>query len=139
MLEKIGTAGHVAGYDVLVLADAVIVTDADGSRRFPVPDYGTAIGDLAARPGFRPGWGRFPDGAEVRCLSDRDHGGYGYALNLTAPDCSEWGYAASPTAPDLRVAHPAIRRPWAPARGRFPFVSWRLLEAILAAVTARTA
>ncbi len=27
MFERIGTAGHVAGYDVLILADAVIVTD----------------------------------------------------------------------------------------------------------------
>ena len=93
MLEKIGTAGHVSGYDVLVLADAVIVTDADGSRRFPVPDFGTAIGDLAARPGFRLGWGRFPDGAEVLYLYDADDGGFGYALNLASPACSEWGYA----------------------------------------------
>ncbi len=93
MFEQIGTAGRVAGYDVLILRDAVIVTDADGSRRFPVPHYGTAIGDLAARPGFRLGWGRFPDGAEVLYLYDRDDGGFGYAVNLTMPDCSEWGYA----------------------------------------------
>ena len=46
----------------------------------------------AARPGFRLGWGRFPDGAEVLYLYDRDDGGCGYAVNLTAPDCSEWGY-----------------------------------------------
>ncbi len=93
MLEKIGTAGHVAGYDVLILADAVIVTDAAGSCRFPVPDYGTKIGELAERPGFRLGWGRFPDGAEVIYLSDRDDGGFGDAVNLTMPDCLEWGYA----------------------------------------------
>ena len=49
--------------------------------------------DLAARPGFRLGWGRFPDGAEVLYLYDRDDGGFGYAVNLTAPGCSEWGYA----------------------------------------------
>ena len=42
MFEQVGTAGHVAGYDVLILADAVIVTDAAGSRRFPVPDYKAA-------------------------------------------------------------------------------------------------
>ena len=93
MCEKIGTAGHVAGYDVLVLADAVIVTDADGARRFAVPDYGTRIGELGERPGFRLGWGRFPDGAEVLYLYDRDDAGFGYAVNLTMPDCSEWGYA----------------------------------------------
>ena len=93
MFGKLGTAGRVAGYDVLILADAVLVTDARGSRRFPVPDYGTSIGNLAARPGFRLGWGRVPDGAEVLYLYDRDDGGFGYAVNLTAPDCSEWGYA----------------------------------------------
>ena len=93
MLGKIGAAGRVAGDDAPILADAVIVTDADGSRRFPVPDHGTAIGDLAARPGFRLGWGRFPDGAEVLYLYDADDGGFGYAVNLTMPNCSEWGYA----------------------------------------------
>ena len=93
MLEELGTAGRVAGDDVLILADAVIVTDANGSRRFPVPDYGTAIGELAARPGFRLGWGRLSDGAEVLYCSDRDDHGFGYAVNLTASDCSEWGYA----------------------------------------------
>ena len=93
MFEKLGTAGHVAGYDVLVLADAVIVTGDNESHRFPVPNYGTSIGDLAARPGFRLGWGRFPDGAEVLYLYDAGDAGFGYAVNLTAPDCSEWGYA----------------------------------------------
>jgi hypothetical protein len=52
-----------------------------------------APGDLAVRPGFRLGWGRFPDGAEVLYLYGRDDGGFGYAVNLTAPECSEWGYA----------------------------------------------
>ena len=92
-VEKIGTAGHVVGYDVLILVGAVFVTDADGTRRFPVPNRGMSIGHLAARPGFRLGWDRFPDGAEVLYLYDRDDGGFGYAVNLTAPDCSEWGYA----------------------------------------------
>ena len=83
MVEKLGAAGR----------DAVIVTAADGSRRFPVPNYGTAIGDLAARPGFRLGWGRFPDGAEVLSLYDRDDGGFGYAVNLTVPEFGGWRYA----------------------------------------------
>ncbi len=55
MLEQIGVAGRVAGYDVLILADAVIVADDDESRRFPVPNHGPAIWDLAARPGVRLG------------------------------------------------------------------------------------
>ena len=99
MLEKIGTAGPVAGFDVLVLADAVIVsTVADEIRRFPAPDFGTRIGDLAARPGFRLGWGRFPDGAEVHDLYDRDDACFGSAVNLSMPDCSERGRAPFPDA-----------------------------------------
>ncbi len=93
MRAKVATAGHVAGHDVLILADTVVVSDMAGTRRFPVPNYGTAIGDLASRPGFRLGWGRFPDGAEVLYLYDREDDGFGYAVNLTMPDCSEWGYA----------------------------------------------
>ncbi len=42
-MQRIATAGHVAGCDILVLADAVIVTDAAGSRRFPVPDPPPAL------------------------------------------------------------------------------------------------
>ena len=83
----------MAGYDVLVLADSVIVTDVGRSRQFPVPDYGTAIGDLAARPGFRLGWGRFPDEAEVFSLGDAGAGGFGDAVNLTVPEFGGWGYA----------------------------------------------
>jgi hypothetical protein len=56
-----------------------------------VPDDGTAIGELAESLGFRLGWGRFPDGAEVLYLDDRVDDGFGYAVNLTAPNCSEWG------------------------------------------------
>ncbi len=70
MLEKIGAVG----YGILNVRDCVIVTDSDGSRRFTVPDHGPRIGELAARPGFRLGPCRFPDGAEVLCLDDRDDG-----------------------------------------------------------------
>ncbi len=93
MTAKVATAGHVAGHDVLIFTDAIVVSNAAGARHFPVPNYGTAIYELAARPGFRLGWGRFPDGAEVVYLYDRDDDGFGYAVNLTMPDCSEWGYA----------------------------------------------
>ena len=84
MLGKFGNAGHIAGYDVLVLADAVVVSDAHGTR----------IGAPAARPGFRIRRGRFPDWADVLHLYDIHDGGcFGYAVNLSMPDCSEWGYA----------------------------------------------
>ena len=35
----------------------------------------------------------FPDDAEVIYLYDAGDGGFGYAVNLTMPGCSEWGYA----------------------------------------------
>ena len=64
-MTKLGTGGHVAGYDVLVLADRVLVADAAGRTwDHAVPIHGTGIGELAARPGFRLGWDRFPDGAD---------------------------------------------------------------------------
>jgi hypothetical protein len=50
MLEKIGTAGRVAGFDVLLLADAVIVTDADRNRRFAVRNPETATAEPPSRP-----------------------------------------------------------------------------------------
>ncbi len=91
---KVGTAGHIAGYDVLILADRVLITDATGRTwDHAAPNHGTGVADLAVRPGFRLGWGQFPDGAEVLYLYDASDGGFGYAVNLTAPDCSEWGYA----------------------------------------------
>ena len=45
MLEKVGTAGHVAGYDVLILADAVTAANGVEYRRFPVPSTGTATAE----------------------------------------------------------------------------------------------
>ena len=58
-----------------------------------MPDHRRRIGELAARPGFRLGRGRFPDGAGVLYLYDAGDGGFGYAVNLTAPGCSRWGDA----------------------------------------------
>jgi hypothetical protein len=90
---KIGAGAHVNGYDVLALPDKLIVHRAGETRHHPVPNFGTDIGELAGRPGARVGWARFPDDAEVIYVYDRDDDNFGYALNLTAPDCSEWGYA----------------------------------------------
>ena len=73
---------------------------APGSRP-PRPRLGPA------RPGRRrpqrPGWalgrdqelgrGCFRDRAEVRHLYGADDGGFGCAVNLASPACSEWGYA----------------------------------------------
>ncbi len=42
---------------------------------------------------LRLGWGRFPDGDEVIYLYDKADDNFGYAVNMDAPQCSEWGYA----------------------------------------------
>src|SRR5262249_3092321 len=86
--------GHVAGYSVIIGADRVAVTAPDGrSLVHDVPNYGTSMGQLVRRPGFKLGWARFPDDAEVLYFYDRDDDGFGYALNVDHPGCSEWGYA----------------------------------------------
>ena len=33
--------------------------------------------------------------AQIVYVHDAADGGFGYALNLTAPECSEWGYAGT--------------------------------------------
>jgi hypothetical protein len=87
-------AGRVAGDDVFVRGDLVaVLRDGELIRRHVVPDYGTGLGELAARDGFALGWGRFPDDAEVLSLDDKGDNGFGYALNLSDPGLSEWGYA----------------------------------------------
>jgi len=90
-LEKIGIAGTVNGYGVLVVGDTVVVSrDGEEIARRTVDGLGrfaTAAKDL------RLGWGRFPDGAEVIYLYDRADDLFGYAINLDWPDGSEWGYA----------------------------------------------
>jgi hypothetical protein len=84
----------IRGYSILIAADHIAVLTPDGHDfAHPVPNYGTSIAQLAARPGFRVGWARFPDDAEVLYLYDRDDDGFGYALNVDYPDCSEWGYS----------------------------------------------
>jgi hypothetical protein len=98
-VERIDVARHIADYDVLITADQIIVSndaarDGAGERStYSVPNHGTRFGELATQPGFRLGWARFPDDAEVLYRYDLDDYCFGYTLNLTAPDCSEWGYA----------------------------------------------
>jgi hypothetical protein len=94
-MEYVGRAGHIAGYDVLIAGDRLLVTHAASGCewRHVVPNYGTAISQLAQAPGLRLGWARFPDEAEAIHLYDVDDGNFGYALNLSDPALSEWGYA----------------------------------------------
>jgi hypothetical protein len=91
----IDTAGHIAGYDVLLVGVAIYVTHATSGRqwRHTVPNFGTSLTDLNRQPGLRLGWGRFPDDVEAIYLYDIDDGNFGYAFNLSDPALSEWGYA----------------------------------------------
>jgi hypothetical protein len=94
-MEYVGRAGHIAGYDVLIAGDRLLVTHAASGCewRHVVPNYGTALSQLAQEPGLRLGWARFPDEAEAIYLYDAEDGNFGYALNLSDPGLSEWGYA----------------------------------------------
>src|SRR5262249_37829733 len=90
-VEKVGIAGSVNGYTVLVMADTIIV------RRDDVEIARTTVhgfGRFATSPkDLKLGWGRFPDDAEVIFVYDRADDLFGYALNLACDWCSEWGYA----------------------------------------------
>jgi len=88
--ERIGTGGSINGYDVLVLGDAVEVSRGGASvTRQTVEGLGRFL--HAARD-LRLGWAELPD-FEVIYLYDSGDGGFGYAVNVDAPDLSEWGYA----------------------------------------------
>lgn len=92
-LTYVGKAGHIAGYDVLISSDTITVScQGQHVTTQMVSNHGTSIMELANRPGFRLGWGLFPDDAEAIYCYDRDDGNFGYAINLSRPDCSEWGY-----------------------------------------------
>ena len=94
-MAHIGQAGHVAGYDVFLAGDTLHVIHAASGHewRHVVPNFGTALADLARQPGLRLGWARFPDDAEAVYVYDAEDGNFGYALNLSDPALSEWGYA----------------------------------------------
>lgn len=89
----LGSVAHIAGCTVLIWPERITVWRGEQRIGHDVPNHGTSIGELAARPGFCVGWARMPDDAEILYFYDRDDAGFGYALNLDAPWCSEWGYA----------------------------------------------
>ena len=93
--SRVGRAGHVANHDVFIAGDTLHVSHAGSGRvwRHAVPNFGTALADLARQPGLRLGRACFPDDAEAIYCFDADDGNFGYALNLTDPALSEWGYA----------------------------------------------
>ena len=90
-LHLIGTAAHIAGYDVFLAGDTVTVINDDGVvARRTVAGLGAFV---ARATDLRTGWGQFPDGMEVIYLYDRGDDNFGYAVNLQRAEFSEWGYA----------------------------------------------
>jgi len=90
-MAKVGVGGTIAGFEVLVLGDVVVV-ERDGMEvaRRSVDGLGRFVG--GARD-LKLGWGQFPDRAEVIYLYDAGDERFGYALNLACDDFSEWGYS----------------------------------------------
>ena len=93
--HRMGRGGHIAGYSVIITPDTIHAFHEPSDRHWthPVPNVGTGIHDLSQRPGFRLGWARMEDDAEILYFYDRNDGNFGYALNVTDPHLSEWGYA----------------------------------------------
>jgi len=97
MMEERFRTGSVHGYTFLLeYTSEHIVVFTDGAMTFDgrtgqtVPGITTFV---KTAKDVRLGWGQFPDGDEVIYLYDKADGNFGYAINLDAPQCSEWGYA----------------------------------------------
>ncbi len=89
-VERIGIAGEVQGYAVLVIGDQVAVSLPSSST---VHRHVEGLGQFVAGVGgFRLGWAELPD-FEVVYLYDAADGGFGYAVNLADAGLSEWGHA----------------------------------------------
>lgn len=84
-----GLYGRIRTYEVVVLGDMIAVL-VNGS-----PIAGKTVAGLARFISSRTvklGWTRTAD-FEIVHLYDPQDGNFGYALNVTAPDLSEWGYS----------------------------------------------
>lgn len=83
--RRVGDDTQVLAYD----GNAELVTDQT------VRNYGTDLHELIVRPTFRMHLLRFIDlEFDVVYLYDIAEEGFGYALNLSDPQLSEWGYAS---------------------------------------------
>jgi len=85
------TIGHVAGFDIFVAGDVVTVML---GKEIVTKQEGNGLGKwLAGHQGHVSlGWAETED-FNIIYLYDKADGNFGYAVNVEAPDCSEWGYA----------------------------------------------
>jgi len=85
----LGFTGEVRGYSVVAAGDEVLIQSDDRD------DYRSRVDGLGRYTSgrlesLRLGWARTAD-FEIVYIYDRQDG-FGYALNLDAPELSEWGY-----------------------------------------------
>lgn len=83
-------SGHIRQYDVFLTDDVVAVIDE--KELITKKQVSGLAAFLRNATDVRLGWGQLPD-SEVIYIYDRDDDNFGYAVNLHAPDLSEWGYA----------------------------------------------
>lgn len=83
--------GYVHGYTVVMTEDAIMVTGTYGNLLAykKVQGFGEFI---SKAEDLRIDWGKLPDD-EVIYLYDKADDNFGYALNITDENLSEWGYA----------------------------------------------
>lgn len=92
-IYRLGFAGYVATWTVSVIGDTICAyPDGGGEEDCPTIEVEGLARFVAGARELAIGWGQFPDGAEVLYVYDKADDGFGYAFNVTAPQCSEWGY-----------------------------------------------
>ena len=86
-----GTAGHVAGFDILAIGDLVtVLVGKDVLTKQTADGLGKWLDSHEGRVSL--GWARTED-FNILYLYDKADDNFGFAVNVEAPDCSEWGYA----------------------------------------------
>jgi len=86
--------GRIYKYSVVMVEDTIMVMGIYGALLARKKVKGFADFFSKAQD-LRIGWGQLPD-SEVIYLYDKDDDNFGYALNITDEQLSEWGYAPFP-------------------------------------------
>ena len=89
-MQKLGLSGHIKHFDVFIAGDTVTVLTKRGiEAQKKVEGLGEFV--RGARE-LRLGWGCTED-FNIIYIYDKADENFGYAVNIEAPDLSEWGYA----------------------------------------------
>jgi hypothetical protein len=92
-VRELGVSGHIANYDVFIKGDDITIIEAKPGGKFYKRTV-KGVGEFIKKAGrnLRLGWAQFPD-FEVIYIYNVAEDNFGYAVNLQAPELSEWGYA----------------------------------------------